>query len=194
MFKSQLLCRRLLVSALKNRISGARLKILVLTLTLIMMFATTSSHAARVTLTIHGGPLGFSSSSPTLSPVEITGLDQITTGKLGLFDIKDARGTGAGWQITAQATDFVSRADPGHIIKAAGLTISEPPSVIVIAGNNPPQSSSGPLDAPLKFLSSPVNGGMGRYRTEPKVSLDIPADTFSGIYDSTLTTTLISGP
>ena len=171
-----------------------RLRLLILTLVLTMLIPISNSHAARITLSIQGGPLGFSSSSSTLSPVEIMGFDQITTGKLGLFNIKDARGTGAGWQMTAQATDFVSRTNPDHIITAAGLTISAPPSVITVAGNSPPQSSSGPLDTPLKFLSSPVNGGMGHYRTEPKISLDVPADTFSGTYDATLTTTLISGP
>ena len=133
------------MSALKNIISRPSQNILALTLVLIMIFPATNSYAARIILAIHGGPLGFSSNSPSLSQVEITGLDQVATGRLGLFDIKDARGTGAGWQMTARATDFVSRTNPGHIITAAGLTISETPSVVTVAGNGPYLHSPGSI-------------------------------------------------
>lgn len=154
-----------------------------------------AARAARVTVGIRGGPLGLSISGPTALPgVDITGVDQQTGGTLGVIDIRDARGTGAGWHVIAQATDFISRENAGHTIGAAGLYLGGPAPVTTIAGNVRPLAFTGSLGAPLKLLSAAPHNGMGHFQAEPPVTLDIPADVFAGTYDSTLTLTMSSGP
>lgn len=158
------------------------------------LFAS-SSLAARVTLTVRGGPLGFAfEKQPQLAPIDMTGLDQESSGTLGLIDLRDARGTGAGWQLTAQASDFVSRDDSNHTIPTTGFNISAAAPVTTIAGNAAPQSFIGGLSLPLKLLEAEANTGMGHFQIEPPVTLNVPADVFAGTYDSTLTLTIISGP
>lgn len=151
------------------------------------------AHAARVELKVLGGPLGFSlNQQPQLAQVYVTGQDQETSGTLGLVDLREARGTGAGWRLMAQATDFIDLDQPTHIISAAGFNVSAPP-VTTVAGNTAPQSFGGALDAPLELLKASEHTGMGRYQVEPPVKLTIPADVFAGTYESILTLTLLSG-
>jgi hypothetical protein len=111
-----------------------------------------------------------------------------------LIAIRDARGTGAGWHLIAQATDFISREDAGHVIDATGYYVDASEPATTIAGNVAPLAFSGPLAVPLKILSAPADSGMGHFQIEPPVTLDIPADVFAGTYDSTLTLTILSGP
>ena len=155
----------------------------------------TTVQAARVTVRINGGPLGLGLSGPAeLAEVDVTGADQRTGGTLGLIDIRDARGTGAGWNLVAEATDFINRENDSYLIDGAGFYAGAPAPVTTVAGGAAPLSFSGSLGSPVKLLSAAAGGGMGHYQTQPPVTLDIPADVFAGTYDSTLTLTLSSGP
>lgn len=178
-----------------TRTTRVLLTIAVITaLTGLALGPTQQTRAGQIKLKIHGGGLGFTFvNQPQLAPVDATGLDQETTGTLGLIDIRDARGTGAGWRLFAQATDFTRRGQEDYTIPVTGFTVNAAPAVLTVAGNTAPEGFAGPLSEPLKLAEAPVNGGMGRYQIEPAVTLNIPADVYAGVYDSTLTVTLVSG-
>ena len=123
----------------------------------------------------------------------MTGYDQTTTGGLGTIDISDARGTGAGWNLIVQAGDFVNTDGSGAFIPAAGFAIDGTPTVTAVAGNTKPEAFTGPLDSPLLLLAAGAHTGMGRYQTDPALSLIVPADTIAGTYETTITLTITSG-
>jgi hypothetical protein len=151
--------------------------------------------AAKVQLIIKPGPLTADFPlAPILSPIEMSGFDRTATGTLGLFDMRDARGNGAGWNLVLCASDFINQDDPAGIIPSSAFVVTPAPPVILIAGNTPPQSFGGSLAPSLKILTAATNTGMGRFQVEPLVNLAIPADTLAGTYDSTLTLTLATGP
>lgn len=159
------------------------------------LILTPYSPAAQINLEILGGDLGFNFiDQPHLAPADITGGEQEATGTLGLLDIRDARGTGAGWRLFAEASDFIERGRDDHIIPAAGFLVNTEPTVFTVAGNTAPAGFTGPLNTPLKLAEAPAGNGMGRYQIQPAVTLNIPADVYAGEYDSTLTLTLVSGP
>ena len=165
-------------------------------LIVIIAFTPTWALASqRVTVSVKGGPLGFTLAGPSsLAEVILTGYDQTTAGGLGAIDISDARGTGTGWDLILQADDFVNIDGSGAFIPAAGLAIDETPTVTTVAGNTWPEAFTGPLDSPLLLLAAGADTGMGQYRTDPALSLVIPADTIAGTYETTVTMTITSGP
>lgn len=152
------------------------------------------SPASVIKFKIHAGGFGYEHiKKPKLNDVDINGADQLTTGSLGLFSFIDARGTGAGWEFTAQATDFASDDGEGNLISAAGFRVPNAPAVTVIAGNTAPQAFGGPLNAPIDLMVATPGTGMGTFEVEPLLELDIPAETLAGSYESTLTLTLSAG-
>jgi len=131
----------------------------------------------------------------TLSPVFLAGADQVSTGNLGLIDIRDARGNGLGWNVFISATDFIRAGLPVRKISANNFSVPLSPSVVTIDGNAPPVSFSGSLaGAGVKLLSAVVGDGMGEYQVNPKLVLVVPAQTYAGTYAATVTETIFSGP
>lgn len=131
----------------------------------------------------------------TLAPIFLAGDDQISTGTLGLFDIKDARGNGLGWNVFISATDFYKTGIPVRNISANNFSVPLAPDVVTVDGNAPPSSFSGSLaGAGIKLLSAAVGEGMGEYQVTPKLVLVVPAQTYAGTYTATITETIFSGP
>jgi len=175
------------------RVSRSLLSIL---LVFIIAFAPSWALASRrVAVTVKGGPLGFThAGASSLAEVILTGYDQTTTGGLGTIDISDARGTGAGWSLILQADDFVNADSSGATIPADGFTVDGTPTVTTVAGKSPPQAFSGALGDPLRLLAADPATGMGRFQTDPGLSLVVPADTIAGTYETTVTMTITSSP
>lgn len=108
----------------------------------------------------------------------------------------DARGTGAGWNITVSATDFTST--------LGGITVANfkvqllASKISKIAGNTSPASgatSYQPLGAtPLKLLSANAGQGMGTYDYTPDFQLTVPAQTLAGEYQAVVTVSINTGP
>jgi hypothetical protein len=154
-----------------------------------------ASASTLVTIDITGGHLDFDiAGDAALADVHLTGSGQTTRGALGTIAVRDMRGTGAGWNLVVEASDFVSDDGSGNTIPVAGFAVDSTPTVTTLAGNAAPQTFSGPLDRPLKLLSAPADAGMGHYQISPDISLFVPADTFAGAYESTVTATIMSGP
>ena len=152
--------------------------------------------ADTVTVVVTGGTLSMTAGgNQTLTSVTLDGTDKTTTGSLGTLDVKDARGSGAGWNVVVASTDFAKGGDPSKTIAAAGFNVPAVPAVTTVAGNGAPTSFSGALNgAGLKLLSAALDSGMGEYQTTPNLQLAVPAQTYAGTYTATVTETVTSGP
>jgi hypothetical protein len=158
------------------------------------------------TVTITGGTLSETIANVTLSGVTLDGTDQTATSASGsnAWSATDARGTGAGWNLTIAATDFSDGVDKTIDIAQADSEFKIQlldANVTITAGNTKPVSAVTTLTpipdtGSLKFLSAAINTGMGSYAIAPNFELEVPAETFvgSGTYTSTITVTAVSGP
>jgi hypothetical protein len=58
--------------------------------------------------------------------------------------------------------------------------------VAVPAGVGPP--------AAVKFFNAAINTGMGNFTITPTVTVSFPANSFAGVYTSTVTFAIVSAP
>ena len=171
------------------------------------LLATTAAvvYAETATVTITAGSLSVDANDVSLSAVVLDGSDKTATSASGSnsWAAEDARGTGVGWHLTIDATDFtdagktinISAADQEFKIQLLDTNIA------VVSGNTKPTSSVTSLtaipEAPaaaLTFASAAVNEGMGSYTLNPNFELEVPAETLVGNYSSTITVSAVSGP
>ena len=162
-------------------------------------------YAETATVSITAGSLSVTPANVTLSNVVLDGGDKTATSASGSnsWAAEDGRGTGVGWHLTIDATDFtdsgktidISSADQEFKIQLLDTNIA------VVTGNAKPTSSVTSLtaipEAPataLTFASAAVNEGMGSYTLNPNFELEVPAETLVGNYSSTITVSAVSGP
>jgi hypothetical protein len=115
--------------------------------------------------------------------------------------VVDARGTGAGWVIALESTEFTAGAAS---LPADLLTFSADGGTLVslfgqpVSGAGPRETgASASLASPLRVVESSAGSGMGTYRWLPSAQrfvLKIPGTTPAGAYRATLTFSLTSGP
>jgi hypothetical protein len=115
--------------------------------------------------------------------------------------VVDARGTGAGWFVTLEASDFEAGS---QVISANSLTYNAAGglwNVIhgqAVSGAGPLETGqSGPLSTPLRVAEAGSGAGMGTYRWYPapaSFTIVIPGTARAGVYRSTLTFSISSGP
>jgi hypothetical protein len=128
--------------------------------------------------------------------VAMNGANQTTTAALDLFTVVDARGTGAGWHVTAQATQF---AGGGFTMPAGSLSMSAP---AVTAGTGttaaaPSVTVAGTLDnvGALQIASAALEAGLGTYNfSATTLSLVVPASVKAATYASTVTFSIVTAP
>jgi hypothetical protein len=172
------------------------------------LLATTAAvvYAETATVTVTSDALTVDANDVALSTAVLDGTDKISTSLYtsNAWTAEDARGTGAGWNVTITATDFSDGAS--HTID-----ISEPDqefkiqiedaNISVIYGNTKPTSSVTSMTAipttggtPLKIVSAATNTGMGSYNIPPAFELEVRAETVAAAYTSTITVAINSGP
>ncbi|WP_436775249.1 WxL domain-containing protein [Yinghuangia sp. YIM S09857] len=154
----------------------------------------------QVVVAVNGGPLTLSVPGDVvrLSDATLSGSasNLASTGSLNTATVSDLRGSGAGWTLTGQATDFGG--DPLGTIPAANLgwrptAAVSPDSSTTTA----PVVTPGPEVAPGSGLgtaktlcSSAAGASSGVFTCGGALDLGVPADTPAGTYTSTLTLTL----
>jgi hypothetical protein len=158
--------------------------------------------ATTATATITGGSFAFVT-APTISGfnVSLTGKD-ITSTASQTFDVGDATGSGAGWNVTATSTTFTAGT---HTLAPTSVTVQAIPTVAcdslatcTVATNTVsypyvlPAAATAPTAT--KIFSSAANTGLGNQTLTLVLVLAIPANTFAGSYSSTWTYTLVAGP
>lgn len=159
--------------------------------------------AANVTIT---NPLAGNFTGVTLD-----GTMKTTTASLATFSVTDARGTGAGWHVTAQATQFKEIDGTGAYVAtgakllptgsltqarssvAADGTTSTPPTIPGAAGSTY-TIDDGTADT---IATAATDTGMGKYDFTPPanaLTLTILPNAYAKSYKSDVTISVISGP
>lgn len=134
----------------------------------------------------------------------VTGPAVLTASDTSDYDPVTGIGLGEGWHVTVQAAALVySGPNNGTNIPAAALAIVSVEAPVASSGQPvnptngprvPAASPSGPLDSARMVLHADPGYGAGTYTQGINLSLAIPADTRTGTYTSTITTTIASGP
>lgn len=156
--------------------------------------------ATTATQTILDGARTADLSSLTFAPLRYSNAEQHSSGVMTLT-ADDNTGTGAGWNVTIQSTDFVYTGSyAGTNIPAANASIVTPGNPVLVTGAaittaaGPFAGQGGSLDTPRKVLFANAGGGAGSYTQSLPVTLTIPAGSLAGSYTSTFTVTIAAGP
>ena len=170
--------------------------------------AVAPAGAATASEQINAGTLSFINSTPaniTFPATTLSGTDQTQT-QTQAFDVGDATGTNAGWNIQATSTTFTAGA---HTLPTTATTIASAPtdacdasSACTLATNSVsyPYTLPAATTAPTatKLFNAAANTGMGSQTITPTWTLAIPSSAWAGgagsPYTSTWTLTLVSGP
>lgn len=152
--------------------------------------------ADGTTATVTGGALTIT--NPLVADFEpraITGAAQTTTAALDTFSVTDVRGTGAGWHVLAQASQFTDGIHPLAVgsLSTPALTVASPDTA-----SADPTMAAGPYvldNGALQIASAALNSGMGEYDfSASTLTLALPADVFAGAYASTVTISVVTAP
>lgn len=116
----------------------------------------------------------------------------------------DSTGSGAGWHVTIQSSQFVySGSNGGTNIPATAFSIQTADAPVSTAGQAvdptdgpkvPTTSPAGALNTAREVVEANANFGQGTYTQDIDVRLVIPAQSRAGDYTATLTTTIVAGP
>ncbi len=173
---------------------------------LVGLLASPAFAANTVTLAITGSGLTASVADLTLTSVAYQNNAHDVTGSM-LLTADDSTGSGAGWNVTILASNFVwvGTANGGIDIPASDFALTSAAAPTKIAGQAvsvalstgpqvPPTSPLGTLDAARKVLVATAAYGAGTYTQALGVTLSVPAQSRVGTYTGTLTTTITSAP
>ena len=157
---------------------------------------------AASTVLIKAGSLTIT--TPTVgnfADVTLDGSAHTTNASVGTFNVIDATGSGSGWKVNVQATQFTTGGATPILLAASSLQLAAPTVAAVGTASAVPSIVSGPytIDAgsAVKIASAAANAGMGTYLFTPPASaltLSIPASAYVGTYSSTVTVSVVTGP
>jgi hypothetical protein len=186
-------------------------------------FAATSG-TTIITVGIQSG--GLSITAPTVSSdfgnVTLSSSVQKPTAQLSTLSVIDATGTGAGFKVNVQATQFTevtpgggfAGASTAKTLPTSSLKLAPPSTISAVGGTLSPKPAATiaaltVIDggAPVKVLSAAVGNGMGSYDIAfPAASLELTIDpataqvdtlNYNGVatpYSSTITWSIVTGP
>ena len=133
-------------------------------------------------------------SSPSVSST-LDGTDQ-TASYSPVLGVVDARGTGAGWNLTISATDFSDGA--GHTLLPGTVTAA---AQACHSGSSCTAATSSGISYPLtitgtaaKLFNAAANTGLGKVDVTPTIQVAIPGNAYAGTYTSTVTLAAATGP
>ena len=167
-------------------------------------FGVTGAFAdtANVTATVSGGSLSESTSAAPSFSVTLNGSDQTAIYTLPIT-VTEARGSGAGWNLTITSTQFsTGGGSPNTLPTNASTVASITSSCAGGTCTNPTNSVTYPVGVPagsgpptaVKFFNAAANTGMGKFTVTPTIDVSVPANAYAGSYSSTVTLAVASGP
>lgn len=132
---------------------------------------------------------GFDFGSNEIQATEQT----YTTNADALLSVADTRGTGSGWNVTANITDF---SDGTHQLTGAEFTL---PAVVPVTSGNATKPADGvatvlnSVDQPI--LNAQAGEGLGQWDSQyDNAQLKVPSGNYAGAYIATIEWTLTDGP
>jgi hypothetical protein len=160
---------------------------------------------ASTSVTLAGGTLSFSTtpSASDFASTTLTGAQQTIHANFANWGVSDARGSGVGWHVTFQASQFTGT---GPItLPTSSLVLTTPvvsPSGINIAVPPVLQGATFTLDggSAVAIVHALALTGQGAWTMTQAntlggdLALTIPANASAGTYTSNLTFTLATGP
>jgi hypothetical protein len=150
---------------------------------------------------ITGEDITASIASAVLPPVPYSNAEQVNTGTLTLT-VNDARGTAAGWSVQILSSDFVYQGGSaaGDDIPASNFSVTDANAPTLIAGQ-PINATGGPyavdegaLNTAVTTIGANPGFGSGTYQQLLGVSLIIPAQSQTGLYQADLTVAVSAAP
>jgi hypothetical protein len=163
----------------------------------VALAAATAALAGTLTTTATiSGAAGMSMNLPSNPALTDTldGSDQVVSWS-ALLGIVDARGSGAGWNLTMAATTFSDGS--GHTL--APGTVASVSSAC--QGGNACSAASNSVTYPItlsgtaaKFFNAAATTGLGKVNVTPSMDVAIPGNAYAGTYTSTVTLAAVSGP
>ncbi len=155
----------------------------------------TPAGAVVASVSVVGGALTNTAQPIAFGSVALSGADQTIAAAAAVWQAKDARGTGDGWNVTLSSTNFTGA---GTIAVANFKVKQDQAAIVTVSGNTAPSSlvpGFQPLGGtPLKLLQATGGAGMGTYDYTPNFQLTVPASTGAGAYTANVTVSINSGP
>ncbi len=153
--------------------------------------------SVQATISVNSGNLSNTAQNVAFPSVTLNGTDQTMTGTTSAWNATDARGTGAGWNVTIAASNFTSSG--GGSIDVANFKCQLlQANVITLSGGTAPTTAMATLvplsGTPAKMLSAALSAGMGSYNYTPDFQLIVPGSTLAGSYTANVTVSINSGP
>jgi hypothetical protein len=178
-----------------------------ITLLVALAALATASVAAAITVqgTVTAGTTFTATGvgTPTFS-LTLDGLDQTPTYALPVT-VVDARGkaTAGGWNLTITSTTFSDGA--GHTFPATASTITNVATACgagstcllptnAIANSNLAVPAAATAPAAVKYENAANATGLGTITVTATVQVAVPANVFAGVYSSTVTVAIVTGP
>ncbi len=157
------------------------------------------------TLEITGGSLTLNSTDdPSFPGFTLDGTAKTVADDIAI-DVKDLRGSGAGWNLAVTSTTFTdvvsSKTLPTDALSITGVvaacdvadTCTAPTnSVSYVGGLDVPAGVTAP--AAVKFFDAAADTGLGDFTISPTFSLIVPATAYAGTYESTIMLTIANVP
>jgi hypothetical protein len=157
-------------------------------------------------VTVTGGALSITNpAAGNFTGVTLDGTAQTTTASLATFEANDSRGTGAGWNVTVQGSQFAehngtSYVESGKTLPTSSLTMPAPTVTADGTSSDAPSIQSGApwaidVGSAVKIASAAADTGMGKYDFGAvTLSLGVPASAYAKTYRSDVTVSAVSGP
>lgn len=188
-----------------NRTWGSVLAALAAALTVLALPAGAFASGASSSVTLSAGALSFSTtpSASDFAATTLTGAAQTIHTNFANWGVNDATGSGAGWHVTFQASQFTGA---GPItLPTSSLVLTAPvvtPAVGNIAVAPLTQGATFTLDggSAVAIVHALVGTGQGGWTMTQSnaaggdLALTIPTTAGAGTYTSNLTFTLATGP
>jgi hypothetical protein len=171
----------------------------------LMVPAGALASGATTSVTLAGGALSFSTtpSAFDFASTTLTGAQQTIHTNFANWGVTDARGTGVGWHVTFQASQFTGTGPitlptsslvlTTPVVSASGINLAVPPVL---------QGATFTLDggSAVAIVHALALTGQGAWTMTQAnalggdLALTIPANASAGTYTSNLTFTLATGP
>ena len=148
----------------------------------------------NVELDVIGGDLTMSQAADliVMSPITLNGTDQVSNGAVNKVTVTDARGSSAGWSLSARLTDLTTGGGTAPNSTIGASTFIWSPACQTTGGTAvvTPGTSTKLSNSDQTFCQVASGQGGGKFTADAGLSVPVPATQAAGLYTGILTLTL----